>query len=89
MSFEPMVFEAQGGVEPRAAAILHRIAEAVAAAEAAEVSTVKAQMLQRLAIIIARATTNAVLRRRAPRTAVATCDPARQELARATLEEPT
>ena len=88
MSFEPTVFEAQGGVEPRAAAIAHRIAEAVAAAEATEACTVKSQMLQRLAVIIARGSASAALRRRAQRAQASQRSPALQELARPMLEEP-
>ena len=87
LSFEPMVFEAQGGVEPRAAAILHKISEAVTAAESAEASRIKSEMLQRLAIIIARGSARAVLRRRAQRSSTSLRTAAAQELARATLEE--
>ena len=47
MAFEPIVLEAQRGIEPRAAPILHRIARALAAAESADVNAVKAQMLPR------------------------------------------
>jgi hypothetical protein len=89
ISFEPMVFETQGGVEPRAAAILHRIAGAVAKVEAAELSTIKSQMLQNLAIIIARGAANMVNRRRAHRSAAVGRDAAKQVLARAALVEPT
>ena len=62
-----MVFEAQGGVESRAAAILHRIAEAVATAEGLDSAGCKRAMLEKLAIIVARAHARAV-RRRASRT---------------------
>ena len=41
ITFEPIVFTCQGGVDGRAAAILHRIAECVAAAEDKEVATIK------------------------------------------------
>ena len=51
--FEPIVFEIQGGVEPRAAALLHRIAESVAAAEGLDVAKTKSEFLQRLGVIIA------------------------------------
>ena len=49
VAFEPMVLEFQGGVEPRAAAILHRIAEAVAAEENADKGLIKKTMLERVA----------------------------------------
>ena len=65
--FEPLVFESQGGVEPRAAAILHRIAGAVAAAEGGNAARLKSEMLQRLAVAIARFSARAIHRRRAPR----------------------
>jgi hypothetical protein len=54
ITFEPIIFENQGGVEPRAAAILHRIAEAVAAVEGGAVDDCKRVMLERLALVIAR-----------------------------------
>jgi len=63
LAFEPMVFEAQDGIEPRAEAILHRIAEAVAKVEVKEASRIKSEMLQRLATIIARETASAIFRR--------------------------
>ena len=63
--FEPIVFEAQGGIEPRAAAILHRIAECVATAEGGCMRRVKAQMFQRLSVIIARSGAAAIRRRAA------------------------
>ena len=66
IAFEPIVFEAQGGIEPRAAAILHRIAEKVATIEGADPARIKAQMLQRLAVIIARQNAAAILRRAGP-----------------------
>ena len=45
--YKPIVLEVQGGIEPRAAAIVHRRAECVAAAEGTAVSEVKAAMLPR------------------------------------------
>ena len=62
-----MVFEVQGGVEPRCAAILHRIAIAVAAAEGSDIQVTKAALLHRIAILIARGTAESVRRRDAPR----------------------
>ena len=66
IAFEPMVFEMQGGIEPRAAAILHRIAEAVSATEDLEQEVCKKTMLERLALIIARWSSKMV-RRRVPK----------------------
>ena len=65
LAFEPMVFETQGGIEPRAAAVLHRIAAAVAVVEEADVETTKSVLLQRLAVIIARGNAKAIQRREA------------------------
>ena len=67
LAFEPVVFDAQGGVEPRAAAILHKIAEAVAVTEGRDMGSCKHEMLQRLAVIIAWTNSRAVRRRIAPR----------------------
>ena len=63
IAFEPIAFEFQGGLEPRAAAILHRIAAAVAAQEDADAAVIKKSMLERLALIIARRCSRAVRRR--------------------------
>ncbi len=63
VAFEPMVLEAQGGIEPRAAAILHRIASAVAKAEGTEVADAKREMLERIGVILARANSQSVARR--------------------------
>ncbi len=63
IAFEPVVIEAQGGVEPRAAAIFHRIAEGVAVAEGRDAGECKRTLLQRIALIIARANARSVRRR--------------------------
>ena len=63
IAFEPMVFELQGGVEPRAAAILHRIASCVASCEGLPVAECKRQFFDRLALIIARRASSMVRRR--------------------------
>ncbi len=63
IAFEPVVFEIQGGVEPRAAAIIHRIAEMVAAAENLDPAVCKRNMLQSLALIITRWSSKMVRRR--------------------------
>ena len=54
VAFDPIVFEIQGGIEPRASAILHRIAEGVAAAEDLDLVACKKALLDRLAPIFAR-----------------------------------
>ena len=63
IAFEPVVFEAQGGVEPRAAAIMHRIVETVAALENGEIARLKADMMQKIAVIIASQNALAISRR--------------------------
>ena len=56
--------EATGGVEDtEAAPVLHQIAQAVAAVEDREVAAVKAELLQRLSMELARSAAQAVLRR--------------------------
>ena len=67
IAFEPLVFEAQGGVEPRAAAILHRIAESVATVEGRDTAACKREFLQCLAVIVARNSSRAIRRRAAMR----------------------
>ncbi len=57
------VLEMQGGVELRAAAILHRIAVAVAEAEGSEQGSCKKTMLERLALIVSRRTSKMIRRR--------------------------
>lgn len=63
IAFEPVVVEMQGGVEPRAAAILHRIAEAVAEAEGLDQGSCKRTMLEQLALIVSRRTSKMIRRR--------------------------
>ena len=67
MALEPIVVEAQGGIEPRAAALLHRIAEAAAKAEGADKAETKRELLERLALILARANLNSISRRSGPK----------------------
>ena len=78
-----MVFEMQGGVEARCAAILHRIASAVAHVEEADPVILKAQLLQRVAIIVARGNAKAVKRREDPRVCSGRPDASRRLLAEA------
>ena len=63
VAFEPVVFTTLGGIEPRGAAILHRIAECVAAAEGAQLDQIKSDMLQRLTICVARTSAQTIRRR--------------------------
>ncbi len=63
VAFEPVVIEAQGGIEPRAAALLHRIADAVAKAEGTDAADAKRQLLQRIALILARANSRSIAKR--------------------------
>ncbi len=64
IAFEPMVLEAQGGIAPRAAAILHRVAEC---AEGGDANKLKTEFLQRM---IAGASARAMCRRRPTSAAV-------------------
>jgi len=59
-----MVMEATGGVEDKEMApVLHQIADAVASVEDREVAAVKAELLERLSLELARSAARAVLRR--------------------------
>ena len=64
--FQPMVFEAQGGVSKDAAQILHTLAHAVARAENADPTRCKQDLLQRVALALARHGASAIKRRRVP-----------------------
>lgn len=88
IAFEPIVFECQGGLEPRAAAILHRIAVAVAAQEEADAGLIKTTMFERLALIIARGNSRAIRRREAKVFAIESNRGVRRILAETALEAP-
>ena len=64
ISYEPVVFTAQGGVEKHAESILSRVAASVAASEEASVSEVKAEMMQQISLCLARSVAKAIRRRR-------------------------
>jgi hypothetical protein len=65
--FYPMVIEVTGGIETATALpTLHRIAEAVAEVEGGDLSKIKADLLQRLSLEVARSAARAVLRRSPP-----------------------
>jgi hypothetical protein len=61
--FVPMVFEMQGAMTKEAAAVLHGIAAAVAAAENKDISQTKEDLLQRLSLTIARGSGRRIARR--------------------------
>ena len=84
-----MVFEIQGGIEPRCAAILHRVATAVATVEGADFVVTKAALLQRIAVVIARGTADAIRRRDAQcsGSSKVVCSAAAQILSEATDDE--
>ena len=87
--FKPMVMTAQGTMTPAMGAILHKIAEAVATVEGLEPSGVKQDMMERLAIHIARSNARAITRRRAALAAGASTSAAQRTLAASVLlEEP-
>ena len=66
IAFEPVMLEAQGGIEPRAAAVLHKVAETVATIEPADAAKVNAQLLQRLAPVFRRQNASRMARRTFP-----------------------
>ena len=63
--FQPLVFDAQGGMTSETAGVLHQLANAVAHAENLQLAACKEDMLQRFAVIVDRASARAILRRRA------------------------
>ena len=64
VSYQPMVFTIQGGCERHAAAILSRIAAAVAKCENASPIGIKAELMQRLSLFLVRSAAKSVERRR-------------------------
>ena len=69
--FQPIVLESQGGIDKEASGVLHRIAEAVAEAESRDAVRVREEMLQRIALIIARSNHSRLARRRGRRAGAA------------------
>ena len=63
--FQPMVFEAQGGMSKEIGAVLHKLAKAVAQAEGSDQQQCKQDLLQRIALALARHCASAIRRRRA------------------------
>ena len=64
ISYEPLVFTAQGGIERHAEAVLTQIATAIAEEEEISDAQVKAKMLQQISVSLARCSAKAVLRRK-------------------------
>ena len=64
ITYEPVVFTVQGGMERHAEALLSRIARAVSQEEGGSVSEVKAEMVQTISMSLARSVASAVMRRR-------------------------
>ena len=64
ISYEPLVFTAQGGMERHAEAILSRIAAGVAKNEDASAAEIKAEFMQEVSVSLMRSVAKAVLRRR-------------------------
>ncbi len=63
LTYEPLVFSAQGGIEPKAEAILSHIAAQVAAEEGLQAADVKSEMLENIAFTLVRFASRAVSRR--------------------------
>jgi len=64
ITYEPVVFTVQGGMERHAEALLSRIAQAVSQEEGGSVSEVKAEIVQTISISLARSAASTVMRRR-------------------------
>ena len=62
--FQPLVFDAQGGMTTEAGVVIHQLASALASAENLQPSVCKEEMMQKFALIISRAGAKSVLRRR-------------------------
>ena len=64
ISYQPLVFTAQGGCERHAEALLSQIANAVAKCEDASPMEIKADMMQRISLSLARSVAKTIERRR-------------------------
>ena len=64
VSYQPLVFTTQGGCERHAEALISQIAKSVAKCENSSVMEVKAEMMQRISLSLARSVAKAVERRR-------------------------
>ena len=65
ITYEPVVFTVQGSIEKRAEAILSQLADRVAEVEGKDGAAVKAELLERPSITIARHAANAIIKRQA------------------------
>jgi hypothetical protein len=65
ITYEPLVFSVQGGIEPRAEAILSMIAKQVALEEGADAADIKSMILESIAFTLVRYGARAVSRRQA------------------------
>jgi hypothetical protein len=65
ITYEPLVFSVQGGIEPRAEAILSMIAKQVALEEGADMANIKSMILEDIAFILVRKGARAISRRQA------------------------
>ena len=61
-----MVFSVQGGCESHAEGIIHQLAQAIADAEGISKASAKADIMEEIAISLARSAASAVARRRPP-----------------------
>ena len=66
LHFQPLVFEAQGGMCSETAAVLHGVAVAAADGLGRDALSVKQELLSKIAVILARAAANSIHRRRRP-----------------------
>ena len=64
ISYQPMVFTAQGGCERHAEALISQISKAVAKCENTSQMEVKADIMQRISLSLARSASKAIERRR-------------------------
>ncbi|CAE8690857.1 unnamed protein product, partial [Polarella glacialis] len=62
--FQPMVFEAQGGMTSEAGAVIHAIAGAVASAEDADQQKIRVEIFEKISLLIMRANARRIGRRR-------------------------
>ena len=62
--FQPIILDMQGGLTNETRASIHIIAQSVAAAENADASRIKTEMLERIALTVSRFGAEAIMRRR-------------------------
>ena len=64
VTYQPIIFEAQGGMSTEAAAFLHRLADVVCAVEGAAALTIRSHLFDQLAVAITRGNGRSIRRRR-------------------------